>query len=66
MTVILVLATFIGFLLIDHFYSKKPAIQMEVQPAVPRIAAATEARVVPTLVGGFKVPANLRYHPGHT
>ncbi|HWR17089.1 MAG TPA: glycine cleavage system protein H [Terriglobales bacterium] len=67
MTVILVLATFVAFLLIDHFFSKKPAIQVAAQPAIPKIAAATaEPRFVPTLVGGFRVPENLRYHPGHT
>jgi glycine cleavage system H lipoate-binding protein len=68
MTVILVLATFIAFLAIDHFFSKKPVLQVAEQPAVPKIAAATaaEPRFVPTLVGGFKVPDNLRYHPGHT
>jgi glycine cleavage system H lipoate-binding protein len=66
MTVILVLATFIAFLLIDHFFSKKPALQMEVQPAVPKIASTSAPRFVQTLVGGFRVPENLRYHPGHT
>ncbi|MGZ4815190.1 MAG: glycine cleavage system protein H [Terriglobales bacterium] len=66
MTVILVLATFIAFLLIDHFFSKKPVLQMQVQPAVPKITSTAEPRFVPTLVGGFRVPENLRYHPGHT
>jgi len=65
MTVILVLFTFATFLLIDHFYSKKQVI---VQPAV--IASVPKAekapRPVPGLVGGFNVPDNLRYHPGHT
>jgi glycine cleavage system H lipoate-binding protein len=66
MTVLLVLATFIAFLLIDHFFSKKPVMQVAAQPAVPKIAATAEPRFVPTLVGGFRVPENLRYHPGHT
>lgn len=66
MTVILVLATFITFLLIDHFFSKKPAVQPILQPALAKGAAATTARLQPSLVGGFKVPENLRYHPGHT
>ncbi len=66
MTVILVLATFIAFLLIDHFFSKKPAVEMQLQPAVPKIASNAEPRYVATLVGGFRVPENLRYHPGHT
>ncbi|MGB9103132.1 MAG: glycine cleavage system protein H [Terriglobales bacterium] len=63
MTVILVLSTFIIFLLIDHFFSKKPAVQIAVQPAVAREIVA---QLQPSLVGGFKVPDNLRYHPGHT
>lgn len=63
MTVILVLSTFIIFLLIDHFFSKRPAVQIAVQPAVAREIVA---RLQPSLVGGFKVPENLRYHPGHT
>jgi glycine cleavage system H lipoate-binding protein len=63
MTVILVLLTFATFLLIDHFHSQK---QVVVQPVV--VAAKTEkaAPKVPGLVGGFNVPENLRYHPGHT
>ena len=63
MTVVLVLFTFITFLLIDHFYSRKhvvvqPALQLAKREALPRLA--------PSLVGGFQVPENLRYHPGHT
>ncbi|MGA3193977.1 MAG: glycine cleavage system protein H [Terriglobales bacterium] len=63
MTVILVLFTFASFLLIDHFHSKKQVI---VQPAM--VAAKSEKKVpaAPGLVGGFNVPENLRYHPGHT
>jgi glycine cleavage system H protein len=63
MTVILVLSTFIVFLLIDHFFSRKPAVQIALQPEVARESAS---RLEPSLVGGFKVPENLRYHPGHT
>ncbi len=69
MTVILVLTTFVVFLLIDHFFSRRPAVQLAVQPVVPLAEVGTAAaipRPVPTLVGGFQVPDNLRYHPGHT
>ena len=63
MTVILVLATFIAFLLIDHFFSKKSVvIAAEVRSAKARPAMPLDA----SLVNGFKVPENLRYHPGHT
>jgi glycine cleavage system H lipoate-binding protein len=62
MTVLLVLLTFVTFLLIDHFYSRK---QVAVQPVLQ--AAKSEARrPIPSLVGGFQVPETLRYHPGHT
>jgi glycine cleavage system H lipoate-binding protein len=63
MTVILVLFTFITFLLIDHFYSRKRAV---VQPALQVAARQGVPRVAPSLVGGFQVPEKLRYHPGHT
>ena len=57
MTVILVLSTFIVFLLIDHFFSKKH-VQIAVQPAVARREPVVALE--PSLVGGFKVPENLR------
>lgn len=63
MTVILVLSTFIVFLLIDHFFSKKH-VQIAVQPAGAQRERV--ARLEPSLVGGFQVPENLRFHPGHT
>jgi glycine cleavage system H protein len=62
MTVLLVLFTFGIFLLIDYFYSRKHAIA---QPMVQAGKAALP-RLAPSLVGGFQVPENLRYHPGHT
>ena len=62
MTVLLVLLTFVTFLLIDHLHSRKvvvqPAVQISKREAPPRLA--------PSLVGGFQVPEKLRYHPGHT
>jgi glycine cleavage system H lipoate-binding protein len=63
MTVILVLITFITFLTIDYFLSrgKQPVIQ--VAPAATRQVVRP---LEPSLVGGFKVPETLRYHPGHT
>jgi glycine cleavage system H lipoate-binding protein len=64
MTVLLVLLTFVTFLLIDHFYSRKHVVQPVLQ-VVPSNREAS-ARLQPSLVGGFQVPENLRYHPGHT
>src|SRR5437764_11698782 len=64
MSVILFLLTFVTFLLIDHFYSLKraalvPALQLAENKSVA-------PRPQPGMVGGFQVPDNLRYHPGHT
>ena len=66
MTVLLVLVTFVGFLIIDHFYSKRHAVQpILVAPA--RSAEEMRApRLQPSLVAGFQLPDNVRYHPGHT
>jgi len=63
MTVILVLLMFATFLLIDHFYSRKNVV---VQPALQAAKREGAPRLAPSLVGGFQVPENLRYHPGHT
>ncbi len=63
MTVILVLSTFVLFLLIDYFYSKRlPAratMQVRPQPAM-------RPAIQPNVVSGFIIRDNLRYHPGHT
>ena len=65
MTVILVLSTFVVFLLIDHFFSHNRAAVVAEQPvAYPE--REVMPRLQPSVVGGFKVPENLRYHPGHT
>jgi glycine cleavage system H protein len=64
MTVLLVLFTFAGFLLIDHFRSRHAVVQPALQVAPAK--DAMQPRLQPGLVGGFAVPENLRYHPGHT
>ncbi len=64
MTVLLVLFFFATFLLIDHYRSRHAVVQPAMQ-----VAASTQdavPRLKPALVGGFEVPENLRYHPGHT
>src|ERR1700739_83843 len=63
MTVLLVLFTFATFLLIDHYRSRRAIVQPAMQVAATRDAVP---RLKPALVGGFEVPENLRYHPGHT
>jgi glycine cleavage system H protein len=66
MTVILVLSTFVLFLLVDHFYSKRHAVQPVLQMATNKRESAALPRLQPSLVAGFAVPDNMRYHPGHT
>ena len=66
MTVLLVLFFFSTFFLIDYFRTRHNVV---VQPAMQVAAAKHDAavpRLQPSLVGGFAVPENLRYHPGHT
>jgi len=62
MTVILVLLTFGAFLIIDRFFTQK---SVATQPAVEATGPAPVLSTA-SLVGGFAVPENLRYHPGHT
>jgi glycine cleavage system H lipoate-binding protein len=68
MTVLLVLFTFAGFLLIDYFRTRRAFVQpvLQMSTAKQAVAAAAVPRLQPALVGGFEVPENLRYHPGHT
>jgi glycine cleavage system H lipoate-binding protein len=63
MTVILVLLTFAIFLSIDYLRGQK---QLEKAHAIHRVLPEIEPRVVPTMVAGFEVPENVRYHAGHT
>ena len=64
MTVLLVLFFFAAFLLIDYFRSRHAIVQPALQVAPAKYAEVP--RLQPALVGGFAVPENLRYHPGHT
>ena len=66
MTVILVLITFVAFLVIDHFYSKRHAVQPILVEARASSEQVREPRLQPSVVAGFQVPDNVRYHPGHT
>jgi glycine cleavage system H lipoate-binding protein len=65
MTVLLVLAMFAIFLTIDHVYAKAKRPVLQVAPAMSK-REAKAPRLTPSVVGGFLVPENLRYHPGHT
>ena len=63
MTVILVLLTFGIFLAIDYVRGQKRLAKQPVQQAARR---DTAPRVIPSMVAGFQVPDNVRYHTGHT
>ncbi len=65
MAVILVLFTFVTFLVIDYFLSRKKAPVFAV-PERPVRSEAELPRALPTLVNGFQVPEHVRFHPGHT
>jgi glycine cleavage system H lipoate-binding protein len=62
MVAVLVLATFVVFVLADYYLqTRRPQPVVIATPTVD-----TEEVVFPlNMVGGFKVPAHLAYHPGH-
>jgi len=64
MTVLLVILTFAVFLTIDYVRSRKRAEQPA--PRLSPLAIQAPPRVQSPIVAGFQLPANLRYHPGHT
>jgi len=63
MTVILMLAMFAIFLTIDYLRKGKEARETA---AAREEAASAAPRVLPTIVAGFELPDNRRYHQGHT
>jgi glycine cleavage system H lipoate-binding protein len=65
MTVLLVLVTFAIFLLIDYFRTRHAVVHPALQVSAAKHDSALP-RLQPALVGGFEVPENVRYHPGHT
>ncbi len=62
MTVILVLATFLTFIVLDYFLNRKKALSTVsvTERAVAPVAAGTD------YVSGFHTPGQVSYHPGHT
>lgn len=63
MTVILMLAMFAIFLTIDYLRKGKEAKEIA---AVREEAASATLRSLPTIISGFELPENRRYHQGHT
>ena len=63
MVALLVLATFICFVAFDYFMHSK---RMEAAKTVTGSAQAEDVPFPMNIVGGFKLPAGLSYHSGHT
>ncbi len=61
MTVILVLSTFMVFILIDFLLSRKKPVSVETAEG-----ASLAPQLDPNFVEGFLVPERLQYHPGHS
>src|ERR1039457_7636766 len=62
MTVILVLASFLVFIVVDYLLNRRKAIQTVSGEATHAAAAAWGA----DYVDGFLVPRNISYHSGHS
>lgn len=62
MTVFLVLAFFLVFILLDYLLNRRNAVRTVI--ATP--AATVPVQTVGGYVEGFEVPEGLSYHPGHT
>ena len=62
MTVLLVLASFLVFIVVDYFLNRRKAVQT-VPVAAPRAAAAAFGA---DYVDGFLVPRHISYHSGHS
>jgi glycine cleavage system H lipoate-binding protein len=63
MVAAMVLATFVIFVVVDYYMQRRRPQPVKV------VAAAQEPEGLPfplSVVGGFKLPAHLSYHPGHS
>ena len=61
MTVILVLMTFAVFIVIDLVMNRN-----KVRVAAPALEPVPVPQAAVGVAGGFAIPSNVRYHPGHT
>src|SRR3954447_4799086 len=62
MTVLLVLGTFLVFIVLDYMLNRRKALNMVTSEAHSPVAARSEGEYV----DGFLVPENLSYHSGHS
>ena len=65
MAITLMLAMFILLVAHDYYLQKRHARLLEVKSVVPETREEIPAFPM-NVVGGFKTPAHLAYHPGHT
>ena len=63
MLALMIVLTFLVAVTIDHLLTRKP---IPIKAETPAETPAPRPRLVPAVVAGFKLPDNLRYHPGHT
>jgi len=63
MVAVLVVATFVIFVLVDYYFHRRAPQLVE---ATTGIREHEETPLPIAVVGGFKLPAHLSYHPGHT
>jgi hypothetical protein len=63
MTVILVLVTFLTFIVLDYVLNRKKALSTV---PVHRSAPQPRPRSAGTTSDGFHTPEQVSYHPGHT
>ena len=64
MVAALVIATFVVFVAVDYYLHRRRA-PVVLEGEAPAIQQGYEAPFPLNVVGGFKVPAHLAYHPGH-
>ena len=64
MFIMLVLLTFVAGILLDHFLTRRKILVLDAPKSRNREAAAP--KLIADVIGGFTLPENLRYHPGHT
>lgn len=62
MIALLVVLTFLAGILLDLYMTRRPIVVMDENAEAP----SPRPRMIPAVVGGFAVPENVRYHPGHT
>ena len=63
MTALLVVLMFAVFILIDHYFR---TAKQSVPESAPLSSKQNTFTLPSLVVGGFRVPEHLRYHPGHT